>query len=321
MNIFITGATGFIGSALVRRLLLEHSSITAAVLSGEETGHVAKEVVQVVIQPLAESSDYSDVLQGMDVVIHLAARVHIMHDTSTDPLQEFRRVNLHGTERLARQAAQAGVKRFVFISTVKVHGEETERPYQENSPLAATDPYGISKAEAEAALRRIAHETGLEVVIVRPPLVYGQGVKANFRQLMTIVHRGIPLPFSSIRNKRSLISVENLVDALACCAAHPGAAGQTYLVSDNDDISTPELITRMATALGITARLFPCPTYLLRGMGQLLGKSAAVERVVGSLQADCSKIRGELGWIPPLTVSQGLQHTASWYKTTRHKCT
>lgn len=314
MKFLITGATGFVGSSLIQRLLIENVRLIAAVLDGEATGHLPAAVERIIVQPLSESSDYSTALQHVDIVIHLAARVHIMQDTAMDPLQEFRRVNLHGTERLARQAAQVGVKRFVYISTVKVHGEETATTYHEDSPFVPLDPYGTSKAEAETALRRIAEETGLEVVIVRPPLVYGPGVKANFRQLMRVVSRGVPLPFASIRNKRSLVFVGNLADALTSCATHPNAAGQTYLVSDGEDVSTPELIRRVASALGRRARLFPFPPAVMGVAGRLLGKSAAVERLVGSLQVDSSKISRELGWKPPFTMEQGLAETARWFR-------
>jgi len=315
-NILITGATGFVGSALIKRILQENVRLTAAVLDGENPGHLPTKVKRVVVQPLSELSDYSTVLQHVDIVIHLAARVHIMKDTAVDPMYDFLSVNLFGTERLARQAAQAGVKRLVFISTVKVHGEETDIPYRENSPISPADPYGTSKAEAEAALRCIAKDTGLEVVIVRPPLVYGPGVKANFKQLMRIINSGIPLPFTSICNKRSLIFVENLADALTCCAIHPKAAGQTYLVSDGEDISTPELIRCVASSLGRPSRLFSLPQKVLVAVGVFLGKSAAIERLVGSLQVDSSKIKCELGWKPPFTMEYGLNKTASWFLKT-----
>lgn len=315
MNLLITGATGFVGTALITRLKQEKFRLTAAVLAGEDTTHLSKEVKRVIVQPLSESCDYSTVLKNVDIVIHLAARVHIMKDTSKDPLLEFLAVNLHGTEGLARQAARAGVKRFVFISTIKVLGEETATPYREDAPLAPLDPYGASKAEAETALRRVAEETGLEVVILRPPLVYGPGVKANFRQLINFVNRGIPLPFASIRNKRSLIFVGNLADALACTVMHPNAAGQIFLVSDDRDVSTPELIRLASSALGTPARLFPFPPGILRIVGRILGKSSAFERLIGSLQVDSSKIRRELGWKPPFTMEQGLAETAAWFMT------
>jgi nucleoside-diphosphate-sugar epimerase len=314
MTVLITGATGFVGSAVIKRLLRENIRLIAAVLEGEDAGHLPTSVERIIVQPLSENSDYAVTLKGVDIVIHLAARVHIMQDTAIDPLQEFRRVNLFGTERLALQAVKAGVTRLVFISTVKVLGEETLAPYREDAPLAPLDPYGVSKAEAETALWRIAGETGLEVVVVRPPLVYGPHVKANFLRLLETVQRGVPLPLQSIHNQRSFIYLGNLADALACCAIHPNAAGQTYLVSDGEDISTPDLIQRVATALGKSARLFPFPPGLLRLAGRLLGKSAAVERLVGSLQVDSSKMRRELGWTPPFTMEQGLQETARWFK-------
>lgn len=312
-NILITGATGFVGSASVKRLLQENVRVSVAVLDGDNSEHLPADVERIIVPPLSESSDYSAALRHVDCIIHLAARVHIMRDTAANPLEEFRKVNLHGTERLALQAVQAGVKRFVFISTIKVHGEESATPYNEDSPLVPLDPYGTSKAEAEEALRRIGAKTGLEVVIVRPPLVYGPGVKANFRQLMSVVARGVPLPFASIRNIRSLIFVENLADALACCTVHPNAAGQTYLVSDGEDVSTPKLILCIAYALGKPARLFPFPIGLMRFAGKMLGKSATVERMVGSLQVDNSKIQRELGWKPPVTMEQGLAKTAKWF--------
>jgi nucleoside-diphosphate-sugar epimerase len=313
-TVLITGANGFIGSALINRLLQENVRLSAAVMDECDARHLPAEVKRLIVRPLSENSDYTADLKGIDVVVHLAARVHIMHDTAMDPLQEFRRVNLHGTERLARQAALSGVKRFVFISTVKVLGEETASSYREDTPLDPHDPYGISKAEAESALWRIAGETGLEVVVVRPPLVYGPGVKSNFLRLLETMQRGIPLPLKSIDNQRSLIYIENLVDALACCATHPNAAGQTYLVSDGEDVSTPVLLQRVASALGKKALLFPFPQGLLQLAGRLSGKSVAVERLVGSLQVDSSKIRNDLGWSPPFTMEEGLRETADWFK-------
>jgi len=313
MEILVTGATGFVGNSLIKRLLQGNNILTAAVLYGEDTANLPTKVKRVIVQPLSESSDYSIALHHVDIVIHLAARVHIMQDNAMNPLQEFRQANLHGTVRLARQAVQARVKRFVFISTVKVHGEETIMPYHEDSLLAPLDPYSVSKAEAETILRQIAEETGLEVVIIRPPLAYGPGVKANFRQLMRVVNFGVPLPFASIHNRRSLIFVENLADALTCCAIHPQAAGQTYLVSDGEDVSTTELIRRIAPALGKQARLFPLSTNVMRLVCKVLGESAAFDRLFGSLTVDTSKIRRELDWKPPYTMEEGLQKTAEWF--------
>jgi nucleoside-diphosphate-sugar epimerase len=261
---------------------------------------------------------WNHALAGVDTIIHLAARVHIMDDPEADPLIEFRRVNVEGTAQLAREAAKAGVKRLVFISSIKVNGEETSTPYTSDSPPHPSDPYGISKWEAEQALRKIEAESGLEVVVVRPTLVYGPGVKANFLKMMKIISSGIPLPLASIKNKRSLIHVGNLVDALVTCASHPAAAGHTYLVSDGEDASTPELIRRTAKALGVPAWLLPFPVSLMRLAGKLTGRRGAVNRLTGSLTVDSSKIRRELGWVPPFTMEEGLLETAAWFMSTKN---
>jgi nucleoside-diphosphate-sugar epimerase len=261
-----------------------------------------------------------------------------MDDPAADPLTEFRTVNVEGTAQLAREAAKAGVRRLVFISSIKVNGEENSTPYTPDSPPNPSDPYGISKWEAEQALRKIEAETGLEVVVIRPTLVYGPGVKANFLNMMKIISRGIPLPLASITNRRSLIYVGNLVDALTICAKHPAAAGQTYLLSDGEDVSTPELIRRVAHALKVPARQFSFPTSLMRMAGKILDGNfglfksktektiqnlefktqnrftGAVNRLTGSLTVDSSKIRRELGWVPPFTMDEGLAETAGWFK-------
>ena len=314
MNVLVTGATGFVGSALINRLNCENFDLRAAVLSEECTEHLPAAVETVVVKPLSEATDYTDALRGRDVVIHLAARVHVMEEDAADPLAEFRRVNVAGTERLARQAASAGVRRLVFLSSVKVNGEGREASYTEDDPPAPEDPYGISKQEAEDRLRQVSAETNLEVVIVRPPLVYGPGVKANFRRLLETVDRGVPLPFACLRNKRSFIGLSNLVDAVALCATLPQAAGNSYLVSDGENVSTPELVRMIATALGRPARLFPVPLALMRLAGALAGKGAAVDRLAGSLTVDTSKIRRELGWQPPFTMEQELAKTAEWFR-------
>lgn len=314
MKILLTGATGFVGTAVIKRLAEEDTAVAATILYGEDAGHLPAGVQLITVPALCGSSDYTEAFHHVDVVVHLAARVHVMHETATNPLDIFRVVNVHGTERLARQAAAAGVRRFVFVSTVKVHGEETAVPYTEESPLAPLDPYGISKSEAEGVLWRVASETGLEVVIVRPPLVYGAGVKANFLQMLSAVNRGLPLPLASIHNTRSLIYVENLADALTRCAIDEKAAGHTFLVSDGDDMSTPELLRRAAQALGKPCRLLPLSPCLLRAAGKLFGKSQAVDRLLGSLQVDTSRIRQKLGWTPPFSVARGLEKTAQWFR-------
>ena len=313
-TVLVTGASGFVGHFLCDLLLAQGFNVCGTLLKLGNHSLLVSGVEPVTIKPLSADTEWNHALAGVDSIIHLAARVHIMDDSSADPLTEFRRVNVEGTAQLAREAAKAGVKRLVFISSIKVNGEESAIPYTQDSPPNPTDPYGISKWEAEQALRKIEAETGLEIVIVRPPLVYGPGVKANFFKMIKIISRGVPLPLASITNKRSLIYVGNLVEALATCASHPSAAGKTYLLSDGEDVSTPELIRRTAKALGVPARLLPFPLPLMRLAGKLTGKSGAVNRLTGSLTVDSSRMRQELGWTPPFTMEQGLEKTAKWFK-------
>jgi nucleoside-diphosphate-sugar epimerase len=314
MRVLVTGATGFVGRSLCTRQLSNGWRVRGTLLASENLSFLVAGVEPVVVEPLGSDTPWGHALKGIDTIIHLAARVHIMDDPAADPLTEFRNVNTEGTKQLAREAAKAGVRRLVFVSSIKVNGEESPTPYHEDSRAQPTDPYGISKSEAEQALREIEAETGLQVVIVRPTLVYGPGVKANFLNMMKIVSQGIPLPLASIRNKRSLIYVGNLVDALAACAAHPAAAGKTYLVSDGEDVSTPDLVRRTAAALGCPARLFPVSPSLMRLAGTFIGKRPTVNRLLGSLTVDSSAIRRELGWRPPFTMDEGLRETASWFK-------
>lgn len=314
MKILVTGATGFVGRFLCSRLLDEGFQVRGTFLAPEGSLALLAGIEPVMVEPLGADTPWDHALHEIDTVVHLAARVHIMDDPSADPLTEFRKVNTEGTERLASEAVRAGVKRLVLISSIKVNGEETALPYRPDTPPKPTDPYGISKWEAEQAVRKTEAETGLEVVVVRPTLVYGPGVRANFLNMMKVVSRGVPLPLSSINNRRSLIYVGNLVDALAACAAHPAAAGKTYLVSDGEDVSTPELIRRTAGAIGVPARLLPFPVPLMRLAGKVTGKSGAVSRLTGSLAVDSSRIREELGWRPPFSMSQGLKETADWFR-------
>lgn len=311
MRVVITGATGFVGRALLARMVRTtgwdpHPVVRAAAAAPPGTRAL------VVPEGLAPTTDWRGVLAGADAVVHLAARVHVMRETAADPLAEFRRVNVAGTERLARDAVAAGVRRFVFVSSIKVNGEWTAqgRPFRAADAPAPRDAYGVSKAEAEAALWRIAAETGLEVVIVRPPLVYGPGVKANFRALLRLVARGVPLPLGAVRNLRSLVAVDNLADLLLTAVDHQAAAGRTFLASDDEDLSTPELLRRIGRALGRPARLVAVPPGLLRAAGGALGRGAQVQRLCASLQVDVTTTRAVLGWTPPLTVDEALAVTA-----------
>lgn len=312
MRYLVTGPNGFVGKPLCAELLRRGQSVRAAVRAADVPTGITEPVA---IGQIDGATDWAIALRGVDAVIHLAARVHVMSDTAPDPLAEFLKVNLHGTVNLARQAARACVKRLVYVSSIKVNGEATRngQKFSETGPPAPQDPYAVSKWEAEQALRRIAQETGLEVVVVRPPLVYGPGVKGNFAQMLNVVARRIPLPFAAVRNSRSLIYVGNLADALIACATHPAAAGQTYLVCDGEDLSTSDLLRQLADGVGVPSRLFPCPAALLRLAGKLAGKSQQMGRLLDSLQVDNGKIRRELNWRPPFSLDQGLRATGrSW---------
>lgn len=312
MKVLLTGANGFVGKALGRRLLACGWQVKGAVRNANAAGELPAGVEPVVVGNIDGNTDWYHALQDVDRVIHLAARVHVMHEERPDPLAEFRRVNLDGTVKLATSAAQAGVKRLVYVSSIKVNGEATSgRAFSEMDAAAPQDPYGVSKWEAEQALWEISRQTPMEAVVVRPPLVYGPGVGGNFALLLKAVEKGIPLPFANVKNSRSLIYVENLADALIACAKHPDAAGETFLLSDGYDLSTPELLRELAGLLGKKSRLFPCPVSLLQLAGVLSGKSAQIERLLGSLQVDSSKIRRCLGWSPPYSAHQGLQQTLS----------
>lgn len=317
MKILVTGANGFIGQRLCETLLNASYFVRGAVRHFPEGLHSLKSgnnAEFVFIDNVSPETNWGMALKGIDCIIHLAARVHIMRETSGDPITVFRKVNAEGTSLLARMAADAGVKRFIFLSTVKVNGEETEEhQFTERDTPNPHDDYSSSKWEAEQALHNISDAAGLEIVILRPPLVYGQGVKANFLRLLDMVNKNIPLPLSTVNNKRSMIYIGNLVDAIIRCIEHPSAANQTYLVSDGQDVSSPDLIRMIAGAMGKKARLFPCPVPLLKMIGKVTGKSSEVERLTGSLQIDTAKIRRELNWTPPFTMEQGLRKTADWF--------
>jgi len=310
MKALVTGATGFIGNALCKHLSTHGHQVLRAVrrdatLSGD-----------ILFSQIDGATDWAEALTGCDVVVHLAARVHVMNDTAQDPRALYQATNTDATLNLARQAAQAaGVKRFVYVSSIKVNGEGRDTPYRETDAAAPEDAYAISKWEAERGLARIAADTGLEVVILRPPLVYGPGVKANFQQLLRMVERGWPLPLGAIRNRRSLLYLGNFVDAIRVCIEHPAAAGQTFLLDDGQAVSTPELIRALAHAMGRPARLLAVPVTVLELAGTLLGKRAAVARLTGSLYLDSSAIRARLGWMPPYTLQQGLATTVADWQT------
>ena len=305
--VLITGATGFVGSAVIGKLATEGIETIACVR--RDAVSLPGGVRVVAVAEISVDTNWCRALVDVKIVVHAAARVHVMHDTVADPLTAFRAVNLDGTLNLARQAAAAGVKRFVFISSVKVNGESTQPgpAFSEADADAPQDAYGLSKHEAEQGLRQIAANTGMEVVIIRPPLVYGPGVKANFSALMRAVQRGYPLPLGAVHNQRSLVALDNLVDFIIICTTHPLAANQTFLVSDGHDVSTTELIRGMAQAAGVPARLLPVPVSVLRMAASLLGKADAIDRLCGDLQVDISKARDMLGWVPPISVSEGLR--------------
>ncbi|MEP6729707.1 MAG: SDR family oxidoreductase [bacterium] len=312
IRVLVTGASGFIGCAVVARAVSDESLLLrAAARHAMSSLPTRAQVVRV--GDLDETTDWSRALADVQVVVHAAARVHVMHDTSSDPLAEFRRVNVAGTLRLAREAALAGVRRFVFLSSVKVNGEQTlaGHPFTADETPAPADAYGISKHEAELALRQLADETGMEVVIIRPVLVYGAGVKGNFRSMMRWVEMGLPLPLAAIRNRRSFVSLDNLVDLIITCLRHPAAANQTFLVSDNQDVSTPDLVRRIAKAMNRPARLFPVPVRVLSLVAHLAGKGDIAPRLFGSLQVDIQKTQRVLGWTPPSTLDASLTRATS----------
>lgn len=263
---------------------------------------------------IGSSTDWSPFLRGVDVIVHLAARVHQMNDRTPDPLAAFREVNVHGTRRIAQQAVEHGVRRIVFVSSIKVNGEGTApgQLYTEADPPKPEDPYGVSKWEAEQTLREVAAITGCEVVILRPPLMYGARVKANLRSLCNAVRQGVPLPFGCVtRNRRSLLNVRNLAHAIALAVTHPAAAEETFLVSDGEAVSTAELVRRIAAAAGRKPRMLPVPISLLHALGTVTGKRATIERLTGSLVIDDTKIRTKLGWSPPFTMEEGLRECFS----------
>ena len=316
VKFLVTGANGFLGQALCRKLIEKGYEVRGAV-RGEQS-LLPQGIEKTAVGDIDGKTDWSGALVGVDCVIHLAARVHVMQESSADPLSDFRKVNVAGTERLALFAAKAGVKRLVYVSSIKVNGEATgAKPFSESDETVPTDPYGISKLEAERVLHEISGKTGLEFSTIRPPLVYGPGVGGNFIKLMTWVKKGIPVPLGSVRNRRSMIYVENLIDALILCSAHPDAANETFLVSDMETVSTPELIARLTDEMGTGSRTWPVPPSLLRFLGKAAGKTAEIERLTESLEIDSSKILKRLGWQPPFSLDEGLAKTVAWFMKNR----
>lgn len=307
MSILVTGANGFVGMALCSTLREHNQHIVRCVRSESDF------VDECPVGDIDANTDWEHWLAGVTVVVHTAARVHVMHEVAKDSLAEYRRVNVDGTLKLARQAADAGVNRFIFISSAKVNGESTPcgKPFSERDVPYPVDFYGRSKFEAEEGLRALSAISPMEVVIIRPPLVYGPGVKANFAALMRAVARGVPMPLASIDNLRSYVGVDNLVDFIMTCVGHPAAANETFLVSDGSDVSTPALIRAMAVASAVPCRTFAFPVALLRGVSHLLGKENVVSRLCDSLQVDISKARSILGWTPPISLQEGLRRAIS----------
>jgi nucleoside-diphosphate-sugar epimerase len=308
-NLLITGANGFVGRALISKLVIETNHLVRA--------SVRKKIIQFpsqieVVENMDASSNtnWTNALRDIDVVIHLLARVHVMDDKVADPLLEFRNINVNATIALANAAAKQGIKRFVFLSSVKVNGESTlHKPFSEFDVPHPQNAYAISKWEAEEALRKISKDTGMEVVIIRSPLVYGPNVKANFLKMMQYIKRGIPLPLGAIQNKRSLIGIDNLVDFIATIISHPKAANQTFLISDDEDISTTDLLRRIGKYIGKPARLIPLHPKILSFLFNILGRQDFGGRLLGSFEVDITKAKKLLAWFPPKTLDEGLRAT------------
>lgn len=316
MKVLVTGANGFVGAVVCARLHADGWPVTGAYRGGAALGSPWP---MVAVGTVDGHTDWMPALRGAQVVVHLAGRAHVMRDVVVDALVEYRRVNVEGTVNLARQAARSGIRRLIFVSSIKVNGEQTRPnvPFTSADLPAPQDAYALSKWEAEQALLALSAQTGLEVVVVRPPLVYGPGVRGNFLALMRLLASGLPLPLGAVDNRRSLVALDNLVDLLVTLIAHPQAANRTLLVSDGEDLSTAELLRRIGRTLGKSARLLPVPVPVLRCAAGLLGWSERIGRLVDSLQVDLAQTRSLLGWSPPISPDQALRCTAFEFLRTR----
>jgi nucleoside-diphosphate-sugar epimerase len=305
-KVLITGANGFVGQALLKAMLKQNISVVAAVRASG--ARVNDDSEQIEVGDLSAQQDWTLALGGVESIVHTAARVHVMNDTDSEPLNVFRQINTDATLNLARQAAQAGVKRFIFLSTIKVNGETTQSgfPFCEQINSLPTDPYAVSKWEAERGLIQIARNTGMEVVIIRPPLIYGPGVKGNFATMMKWLKRGVPLPLGAVHNRRSLLALDNLVSFILLCLEHPKAANETFVLADGVDISTTQLLEKIAHAMKKSPRLLPVPVSWMIFVANLLGKQAVAERLFGSLQIDITKAQNKLNWQPPVSMEKQL---------------
>ena len=315
-KILVTGAGGFIGSRLCDILQASGYEVVAThrSFSGNPEIHVNNRIQHIGVGQINSETQWQEALRGVDYVIHLAARVHVMKDYANDPLEEFRKTNVFGTVNLARQAVDSGVKRFIYISSIKVQGESTASdPFKAEDTPNPTDPYSISKLEAECCLNKLGAKDGMDIVIVRPPLVYGPGVKGNFLRLMALINSGLPLPLAHTDNTRSMVFVDNLCDLLTRCVEHPDAAGQIFLVSDGHDISTTELINIIGSRMGRKVCIFPFPYKIICFIGRALGKGDAVSRLFESLQVDINKTIDLLGWKPLIRYNKGIEETVNWY--------
>lgn len=319
MNILLTGATGFIGRCLVK-LLSENILINVVGVSRVSQHENSPRIRYVQMPDMQSTNDWNHAIDGCEVVIHLAGRAHVLQDSSSDPLAEFRAVNVQGTLTLARQAMTAGVKRFIFISSIGVNGSHTtDKPFDEHSVAAPHADYALSKLEAEQGLRELVQGSDMQLVIIRPPLVYAGSAPGNFQRLLKLVASGVPLPFALVDNRRSMIALENLVSFIGLCVEHPAAANELFLISDGTDVSTPEIIYNLAKGMGRNAYLCPLPDSLMRWGASLLGKQAMYSQLCGSLAIDSRKTQNLLGWRPVVSAVDALQQAGREYVSLNNK--